>query len=115
MWIPGPDINLPTEYRREGIRIGDIGILYRSEGFGFLFNIFLPADHPINEGRVPPGFEPLNLSNLSLELKQQVVLGPKSYLTSTSVATSSDMDSSYVSGFHDVGGAHDSLFQRFNI
>ena len=80
MWIPGPDLNLPTEYWREGIRIGNVGILYCSEGFGFLFNIFLPVDHPINEGRAPPGFEPLDLSKLRHELKQQVVLGPKSTL-----------------------------------
>ena len=97
MWIPGPDMILPTEYRREGIRIGDVGILYRSEGFSFLFNIFLSADHPINDGRVPPGFEPLDLSNLKHGPKKQVVFGPKSYLTSTSVATSSNVDSSYVS------------------
>ena len=96
MWIPGPDMNLPTEYRREGTSIGDVGILYCSEGFGFLFNIFLPADHPINRGRVPPGFEPLNLPIRERESRKQVVFGPKSYLTSTSVATSSDMDSSYV-------------------
>ncbi len=115
MWIPGPDMNLPTEYRREGIRIGDVGILYCSEGFSFLFNIFLAADHPINEGRVPPGFEPLNLSNLKHKLKQQVVLGPKSYLTSTSVTTSSNMDSLYVSGFHDMEDSYHYCFQRFNI
>jgi len=115
IWIPGPDMNLPTEYRKEGTRIGDVGILYCSEGFGFLFNIFLPADHPINQGRVPPGFEPLNLSKLEHELKKQVVFGPKSYLTSTSVTTSSNMDSSFVSGFHVIEGAHDSLFQRFHI
>ena len=109
MWIPGPDMNLPTEYRREGTRIGDVGILYCSEGFSFLFNIFFPAEHAINEGRVPPGFEPLNLSNPRHRPKKQVVFGPKSYLTSTSVTTSSNMDTSYVSRFHDVEDAHDSV------
>jgi len=115
MWMPGPDMNLPVEYRKEGIRIGDVGILYRSEGFGFLFNIFLPAHHPINEGRVPPGFGPLNLSHLEHRPREQVFFGPKSYLTSTSVATSSNMDSSYVSGFHGIEDAHYSLFQQIHI
>jgi len=109
MWIPGPDMNLPTEYRRDGIRIGDVGILCRSEGFSFLFNIFLPADHPINEGKVPSGFEPFEASNLRHELKKQVVFGPKSYLTSASVSTSSNMHSSYVSGFYGVEDVHESV------
>ncbi|SRR6266545_1669604 len=52
LWMPGPDMNLPTEYRREGVRIGDVAILYRGDGYNFLFNIFHPGDHPINIGRV---------------------------------------------------------------
>jgi len=94
MWIPGPDMNLPTEYRKEGINIGDVGILYRAEGFSFLFNIFHPADHPINIGRVPVGFEPFDLANLHHEVKKQVVFGPKSYIASGSKGISSKINSS---------------------
>ena len=77
-------MNLPTEYRREGVMIGDVGILYRAEGFDFLFNIFLPADHPINKDRVPDGFRPLCCSELEKRRKKQVI-GEKEYVTSSSV------------------------------
>jgi len=93
MWIPGPDMNLSAEYRRGGIRIGDVGILYRAEGFTFLFNIFLPADHPINKGRVPDNFEPLDWSRLERGLKKQVI-GREEYITSLSVRKLSSIDSS---------------------
>ena len=96
MWVPGPDLNLPEEYRREGVMIGDIGILYNLEGFSFLFNIFLPADHPINIGRVPDNFEPLDFSKLRHEVKKQTLFGRGDYLASSSVQKLDSVDSSYV-------------------
>ena len=45
LWIPGPGMQLPIDYRRQGISIGDVGIVTHSGGFDFLFNIFQPADH----------------------------------------------------------------------
>jgi len=84
MWIPGPNMKLPQEYRRNGIRIGDVGILYRSEGFSFLFNIFLPADHLVNEGRVPDGFEPIDFSQVNIDVEQSVVYGQGHHLASSS-------------------------------
>jgi len=98
MWIPGPDMDLPTEYRRQGMLIGDVGILYRAEGFIFLFNIFLPANHPINKGRVPDDFEPLDSSRLQQGTRKQVI-GKNEYLTSPSVRklSSTNSHSSYVS------------------
>jgi len=96
MWIPGPDLNLPKEYQREGVRIGDVGILYNLEGFSFLFNIFLPADHPINIGRVPDGFKPLDYSRLRDEMKKQTLFGPRDYLASSFVQKLNSVDSSYV-------------------
>lgn len=63
LWKPRPDEHLPEEYRRIGVRIGDIGILNDSGGFDYLFNGCLPADHPINIGRVPEGFKQLQVSD----------------------------------------------------
>ncbi len=93
MWIPGPAMNLPMDYRRRGIGIGDIGILYCAEGFKFLFNIFLPANDPINDGRVPEGFKPLDHSKLQQGRKVQV-LEKKDCFTSSSVRKRSGLDSS---------------------
>ena len=60
LWIPGPSANLPIEYRRVGIAVGDVGILTKSGSFDFLFNICLPKNHPINQAGVPDGFYPLD-------------------------------------------------------
>ncbi|KIK58590.1 hypothetical protein GYMLUDRAFT_112745, partial [Collybiopsis luxurians FD-317 M1] len=59
LWKPKPDERLPVEYRRNGVRIGDIGILNEFGGFDYLFNVCLPEDHPVNVGRVPTDFRPL--------------------------------------------------------
>ncbi|THV06077.1 hypothetical protein K435DRAFT_44087 [Dendrothele bispora CBS 962.96] len=62
LWIPETDTNLPVEYRRYGTRIGDVGIVTDDGGFDYLFNICLPANDPVNKGRVPRDFEPLDTS-----------------------------------------------------
>jgi hypothetical protein len=94
LWIPGPNRKLPAEYRRSGIRTGDVGIIYRSEGFSFLFNIFLPATHDINKGRVPEAFSPLDFEEVEMDVEEREVYGPNSYLASSSIKET-DYDSSY--------------------
>ncbi|KIK54097.1 hypothetical protein GYMLUDRAFT_143387, partial [Collybiopsis luxurians FD-317 M1] len=55
LWKPkAQGVRLPEAYKREGVRIGDVGILNGFGGFTYLFNIFHSADHAINTGRVPP-------------------------------------------------------------
>ncbi|KAG7441798.1 uncharacterized protein BT62DRAFT_907383, partial [Guyanagaster necrorhizus] len=63
-WYPEPDCSAPDEFIRTGIQPGDVGIRNDSGGFDFLFNIFKNAEHPINHGRVPPDFVPLNPSSI---------------------------------------------------
>ncbi|KIK57597.1 hypothetical protein GYMLUDRAFT_75530 [Collybiopsis luxurians FD-317 M1] len=59
MWRPEPSETLP-EHAKLGVDVGDVGLITEDGGFDFLFNIFLPADHPINTPRgVPEGFIPL--------------------------------------------------------
>lgn len=84
MWIPGPNMLLPMEYRRTGTRIGDIGIIYPSEGFNFLFNIFLEAGDPVNEGRIPDGFEPLDFEQVKRDLEKRSIYGPGHHFASAS-------------------------------
>ena len=51
---------VPDDFKRQrGISIGDVGILTRHSDFAFVFNIFLPADHPYNKGKTPDSFYPL--------------------------------------------------------
>jgi hypothetical protein len=69
LWEPGPNMRYPIEYRRGGINIGDVGILYHTGYFAFLFNIFLSADDEINRGRVPDGFIPLDKSKVEKNIK----------------------------------------------
>src|SRR6266542_372071 len=81
-------------FQRSGIRIGDIRIIYRCEGFSFLFNISLPADDPVNEGRVPPGFEPLDFEQVKLDLEKKIVYGRRHHLASSSLRNVGGVDSS---------------------
>ncbi|KAJ7017415.1 hypothetical protein C8F04DRAFT_1156523 [Mycena alexandri] len=59
LYVPGPPENLPAEYRRHGVAIGDVGSITPEGIFDFYFNIYLPADHPINDNDVPENFYPL--------------------------------------------------------
>jgi hypothetical protein len=59
---PEPRQTLPQEYRRTGVAIGDVGRITPTGSFDFFFNIYLPADHPINDNNVPENFCPLSLS-----------------------------------------------------
>lgn len=65
LWVPSPNLNLHLTYRRHGVSIGDVGILTPFGAFDFLFNIFKPADDPINAA-APPGFQPLTSSRPNL-------------------------------------------------
>ncbi|KAF7374442.1 WD40 containing domain protein [Mycena sanguinolenta] len=59
LYVPGPQPNLPTEYRRRGVAIGDVGRVTPEGSFDFFFNIYLPANHPIN-ANAPEDFVPLS-------------------------------------------------------
>ncbi|KAF7374595.1 WD40 containing domain protein [Mycena sanguinolenta] len=58
LYVPKPDRNLPLEYQREGVAIGDVGTVTTEGNFDFFFNIYLPANHPIN-AHIPEDFVPL--------------------------------------------------------
>ncbi|KAJ7590338.1 hypothetical protein C8J56DRAFT_859757, partial [Mycena floridula] len=60
LWRPRP--NHPNaDYCKEGVREGDVGFITSDGLFLFLFNIFLPADHPFQIHGVPKDFSPLVL------------------------------------------------------
>ncbi|KIM44525.1 hypothetical protein M413DRAFT_55813, partial [Hebeloma cylindrosporum] len=50
LFVPETMVPVPDDFKQErGISIGDVGILTRQTEFAFMFNIFLPADHPYNK------------------------------------------------------------------
>ncbi|KAF8176618.1 hypothetical protein K438DRAFT_70350 [Mycena galopus ATCC 62051] len=82
LYLPGPQVNLPAEYRRRGVAIGDVGRVTPEGGFDFLFNIYLPADHPTN-AKVPDDFVPL--SPYDLDDVAHNDFDPGNYVSSSSV------------------------------
>ncbi|KAJ7157639.1 hypothetical protein C8R43DRAFT_404139, partial [Mycena crocata] len=56
---PEPQQNLPREHQWKGVSIGDVGSVTPEGIFDFYFNIYLPADDPVNSNDVPGGFSPL--------------------------------------------------------
>ena len=83
LYEPAPQINLPAEYQRHGVSIGDVGRV-RPEGiFDFFFNIFLPPEHPINANDTPEDFSPMS----PYKAKDIVHInhGPGSYVSTPTV------------------------------
>ncbi|KAJ7612343.1 hypothetical protein DFH06DRAFT_1484945 [Mycena polygramma] len=62
LYIPHSQ-NVPPEYQEHGITIGDVGSVTQDGEFDFYFNIFLPADHPINADNTPEDFSPMHPCN----------------------------------------------------
>ncbi|KDR66169.1 hypothetical protein GALMADRAFT_1203829 [Galerina marginata CBS 339.88] len=88
LWIPEPSMNLPMPYQRLGINIGDVGIITSAGNFSFLFNICLPADHPINPRTLPEGFAPISPSIDPVDVRRFSELKPGGYLASASIERS---------------------------
>ncbi|KAJ7227427.1 hypothetical protein GGX14DRAFT_511112, partial [Mycena pura] len=86
LYVPGPQINLPADYRRCGVGIGDVGRVTSEGIFDFYFNVYHPADHPINANRVPEDFRPLPRYTSDNVLKLEYESGD--YVSSPSVFNS---------------------------
>ncbi|KAJ6472184.1 hypothetical protein C8R47DRAFT_1146799 [Mycena vitilis] len=59
---PSLSDTLPVAYLRRGVSTGDVGFMFDDGEFDFLFNIYLPAYHPVNDGErnVPEDFTPMD-------------------------------------------------------
>ncbi|CAA7262081.1 unnamed protein product [Cyclocybe aegerita] len=93
LWIPEPHRNLPTAYRRTGVKIGDVGIITSSGSFSFLFNIFTAMEDPIHISRLPAGFIPTAPLRREIDICIFSEFGPGSYLASSTIEKS-ECDSS---------------------
>jgi len=67
LWMPEPSHQLLV-YRRDGLRIGDVGVVIPEDGcFDVFFNICLPQDHPFHRATgVPDNFKPIELSDIDI-------------------------------------------------
>jgi hypothetical protein len=62
LWIPESNQRLHLNYRRTGVRIGDVGIITNDGAFSFLFNICgLPHNDQVNPPVLPKHFAPISL------------------------------------------------------
>jgi hypothetical protein len=64
LWTPEPSMDLPDSYVREGLKIGDVGVVVPEDGsFDVFFNVCLPPEHSLHrETGVPDNFTPILLS-----------------------------------------------------
>jgi len=83
LWIPQPNMTLSRSYQRQGVSIGDVGIITSDGGFDFLFNVCLPAGHPNNPNELPEGFSRLVLR--PADVSKFRAHSSHSHMTSTSV------------------------------
>jgi hypothetical protein len=87
LYVPEPRVNLPAEYRRRGVAIGDVGQVTPEGSFDFFFNIYLSANHPINID-APEDFVPLPLYDPSDVAHKD--FDPGNYVSSFSVTDTKD-------------------------
>lgn len=66
LWIPEPSHEFLMQ-RREGLTIGDVGVVLDDGGFDVFFNICLPPDHPFHlRYGVPQGFSCIHPGELDI-------------------------------------------------
>ncbi|KAK0196278.1 hypothetical protein F5146DRAFT_976150 [Armillaria mellea] len=94
LWFPDMDSNLPPSYRVAGTRVGDLGYITDDGGFAYLFNVCAPANDAINEGRVPPNFQPLVVPHPSVRTWQETHPRPSALTTSHVQQTTIELEAS---------------------
>ena len=85
LWMPEPNNNLPTPYRKKGVQIGDVGIIAPDGSFSFIFNICVSRDNPINPRLLPETFAPIHPPIDPIDIRRFAPFRAGSYLASTSV------------------------------
>lgn len=57
LYSPGPGSDLPLEYRKKGVGIGDVGVITPDGAFHFFFNVDAFLDSAVNPSALPADFE----------------------------------------------------------
>lgn len=87
LWTPEPGTQF-LRYRRDGLRIGDVGVIVPENGsFDVFFNICLPREHPFHRiNGVPDDFVPIDLDDLDVAIHPHAEV-PGSVISTSSVTT----------------------------
>lgn len=85
LWDPQPKRHFGDPSAPAGVAIGDVGIITADGGFDFLFNVCVPADHPINPRDLPSAFSPLSPQLSHTDICEFQEYAPGEYLASASV------------------------------
>ncbi|KAJ6480786.1 hypothetical protein C8R47DRAFT_1074173 [Mycena vitilis] len=88
LYIPDPQ-TLPAEHREYGIHMGDVGSVTPDGEFELYFNILRPAEHPVNAGRTPEHFSPMEALDTGDILRRDHDPG---YYLCTSTVRNVDLD-----------------------
>ncbi|KAF8556855.1 hypothetical protein OG21DRAFT_530348 [Imleria badia] len=74
LWTPQLKAELPEDYQREGLKIGDVGhVLPRNGSFDVLFNITLPRNQQPDPKLVREGFRPVILDQADFATQHDAV------------------------------------------
>lgn len=73
LWSPQLDCSLHVDYRTNGVNVGDVGIITLDGGFDFLFNIWLPAAHPIQPPDLLHDFDALERPKRNVSRQNEMI------------------------------------------
>ena len=82
--MPTPSIGLPPAYRKNGIRVGDVGVITANGAFEYLFNVCQYHDQE-DEGVTPTMF-PGHLEPLKPDIRVNHKFATDTYLPSDRVS-----------------------------
>ncbi|KAF8546563.1 hypothetical protein OG21DRAFT_1103719 [Imleria badia] len=112
LWTPEPNIELPEGYQREGLRIGDIGVVVPEDGsFDVFFNITLPREHPLH---APDGV-PLNFTQVKLRREDYRIVPDAEYPGRVISSSSVECTVSCVDPFDLNGKSHSLTDHQFSL
>ncbi|CAA7271130.1 unnamed protein product [Cyclocybe aegerita] len=78
----------PQEHIKQGVSVGDVGLIDERGQFTYFFNVFLPTTHP-RQGEVLPDFVPMPPLDRSVDLREESQYHPPgTVLVSKGVLTS---------------------------
>ncbi|KAF9032774.1 hypothetical protein BJ165DRAFT_767792 [Panaeolus papilionaceus] len=84
LWMPECNLSWRVEKQKQGICVGDVGLITKNGSFTYLFNITVPVGHPVQPSSMPEGYEPIQ-THAEGDISTCMYFKPRSCLTSLSV------------------------------